>query len=197
MLKKCLELKFEVTPSQLFCTAQSLNFYKGGVLGLCIWARDLLKWTITTNKWKFDRNTYRFIPLKAFSLRRKLLCLCVLYQLIALHDLRGFIYIFASLWIKCESHSHFNNVFYRVTFYSSLLKINKWFDLERCKMRASYCLFFLLIIRESNGPKTEKSILQDHVHLSSFYNVKSRIQKANCCQSKKAIMHILSWRKVI
>ena len=50
----------------------------------------------------------------------------------------------------------------------------------------------LQIIRESNGPKTEKSILQDHVHLSSFYNVKSRIQKANCCQSKKAIMHILS-----
>ena len=103
MLKNCLELKFEVTPSQLFCTAQSLNFYKGGVLGLCIWARDLLKWTITTNKWKFDRNTYSFIPPKAFSLRRKLLCLCVLYQLIALHDLRGFIYIIASLGIKCES----------------------------------------------------------------------------------------------
>ena len=158
MLKKSLELKFEVTPSQLFSTAQSLNFYEGGVLGLCIWARDLLKWTNTTNKWKFDRNTYRFIPLKAFSLIQKLLRPCVLYQLIALHDLRGFIYIIASLWIKCGSfflffsffffyillccHSHFNNVFYRVTFYSSLLKINKWFDLERCKMRASYCLFF-------------------------------------------------------
>ena len=28
MLKKSLGLKFEVTPSQLFCTAQSLNFYK-------------------------------------------------------------------------------------------------------------------------------------------------------------------------
>ena len=59
--------------------------------------------TNTTNKWKFDRNTYRFIPLKAVSLRRKLLRLWVLYQLIALHDLRGFIYIIASLWTKCES----------------------------------------------------------------------------------------------
>lgn len=45
--------------------------------------------------------------------------------------------------------------------------------------------------------RRKKSILQDHVHLSSFYNVKSWIQKANCCQSKKAIMHILSWRMVI
>ena len=114
MLKKSLGLKFEVTPSQLFCTAQSLNFYKGGVLGLCIWARDLLKWTITTNKWKFDRNTYRFIPLKAFSPRRKLLRLGVLYQLIALHDLRGFIYIIASLWIKCESFFFFFLMFYCV-----------------------------------------------------------------------------------
>ena len=157
MLKKCLELKFEVTPSQLFCTAQSLSFYKGGVLGLCIWARDLLKWTNTTNKWKFDRNTHRFIPLKAFSLRRKLLCLCVLYVLINsssrfarlhLHNciivnkLRKFFFFLIFLYFIVLSFALFNNVFYRVIFYSSLLKISKWFDLERCKMRASYCLFF-------------------------------------------------------
>ena len=113
-----IEIRSYSFSALLYCTVS--QFLQRRCSRIMHMSKNLLKWTNTTNKWKFDRNTYRFIPLKAFSLRRKLWRLCVLYQLIALHDLRGFIYIFASLWIKCESHSYFHTVFNRVALYRSL-----------------------------------------------------------------------------